>query len=154
MKKHLLLVRDGDGYLRVITPYDTMWYLKYVKEDTRIESLLKKFHHMFRLHHATFIEIVNDMSEHPIFEAWTKCNTYRSPPYELYLLLIGVLRYFGKGCTFDNIEECTAISRETNQRCFHKHLDYGSDIIQYKHVTSLFINMMASIQFFCTRWIQ
>ena len=33
VKKNFLLMRDDTGSLRVITPYETLWYLMYVKED-------------------------------------------------------------------------------------------------------------------------
>ena len=40
----------------------------------------------------------------------------------------------GKGCTFDDIEEATAISAEVNRVFFHKFLEDGCMVLDKKHV--------------------
>ena len=52
----------------------------------------------------------------------------------LSLLLLGSLRYLGRGWTFDDIEENTAISEEVHLVFFHEFIDYCSTILFDKHV--------------------
>ena len=50
------------------------------------------------------------------------------------LLLLGLLRYLGRGWTFDDIEECTAVSADVH-RCFlHKFIDFGSTALYDEYV--------------------
>jgi hypothetical protein len=47
-------------------------------------------------------------------------------PSSIDLLVIGALWYLGQGLTFDDLEECTGISKE-GHRCFlHEFLKFGS----------------------------
>ena len=41
-------------------------------------------------------------------------------------MILGDLRYLGRGWTFDDIEEATAINKETHRQCFHIYIDFGS----------------------------
>jgi len=50
------------------------------------------------------------------------------------LLLLGTLRYLGRGWTFDDLEESTAISGEVHCVFFHAFIDFGSDFLYNKHV--------------------
>ncbi len=61
-----------------------------------------------------------------------KTNSKKSSPIEL--LVLGVLRYLGRGWTFDDICESTCISAETH-RCFlNAFLEFGSTILYSKYV--------------------
>ena len=45
------------------------------------------------------------------------------------MLLLGSLRYLGHGWTFDDIEECTAVSRDVHHCFFHKFIEFGSTVL-------------------------
>jgi hypothetical protein len=45
------------------------------------------------------------------------------------LLLLGTLRYLGRGLTFDDLEKYRAISEETHRVFFHKFIDFGANIL-------------------------
>ena len=49
-------------------------------------------------------------------------------------MLLGSLRYIGRGWTFDDIEECTAIHEETHRQFFHVFLHWGSTTLFAAHV--------------------
>ena len=54
----------------------------------------------------------------------------------LSLFLLGALRYLGRGWTFDDIEEATAMNAETIGQFFHKSVKYGSTAFYQKHVAT------------------
>ena len=50
------------------------------------------------------------------------------------LLLLGALRYLGRGWTFDDLEEASGINEETHCQFFHKFIDYGGNKLYPKFV--------------------
>jgi hypothetical protein len=55
------------------------------------------------------------------FPRWTSSkDALGKPSSSLELLIIGALRYLGKGWTFDDCEESTAINEETYRVVFHE----------------------------------
>ena len=83
--------------------------------------------------------LLEDLVESPIFFRWktgrSDCTNHPSTPLTISLLLLGTLRYLGRGFTFDNIEETTAAtSRETHQQFFHAFVKFGSACLYDKHV--------------------
>jgi hypothetical protein len=75
----------------------------------------------------------------PLFDAWdeTKYVSGQKPsPVEL-LVVLGSMRYLGRGWTFDDLEESTAISEETHQHFFHIFVIWGSTFLFDKYVTFL-----------------
>jgi hypothetical protein len=55
----------------------------------------------------------------------------------LELMILGALRYLGRGWTFDDIEEKTAVSEETHRSFLHDFIICGSTILFRNHVESL-----------------
>ena len=47
----------------------------------------------------------------------------------LDLLILGALRYLGRGWTFDDLEEATGISEETHRTFFHEFCEVGARIL-------------------------
>ena len=43
--------------------------------------------------------------------------------------MLGALRYLGRGLTFDDLEEMTAIGEETHRRFFHQFIKYGAEVL-------------------------
>ena len=63
-----------------------------------------------------------------------------SPPSNIQLLLLGSLRCIGRGHIFDDIEESSAISRETHQQLFNTFTQYGNTVMYQIHVPDTIIN--------------
>ena len=49
--------------------------------------------------------------------------------------MLGALRYLGRGWTFDDLEESTAISKYFHLEFFHVFVKYGQEYLYPKHVT-------------------
>ena len=79
--------------------------------------------------HHSLIELHDDIINHEMLCLWTSNDAARVKPSDTKLLLLGALRYIGRGWTFDDIEEATAISRETNRRFFPVFIEYGSSVL-------------------------
>ena len=133
VKKYKILVRDPNGCLRQIKPTDTLWYLLYIATSPRSNRLRKLFRNRFRLPHHSFLELANEISHHELFSRWSSSDCTGVDSSNIKLLLLGALRYLGRGFTFDDIAECTAISREVNRVFFHNFLLYGSTAHVRKH---------------------
>ena len=52
----------------------------------------------------------------------------------LELLLLGSLRYLGRGFTFDDCEEYTARSKEVYRVFFHQFIKLGSTVLFDKYI--------------------
>ena len=55
------------------------------------------------------------------------CSKREKSP--ISLLLLGTLRYLGRGWTFDDLEETTGISEEVHCNFFHVFINYGTTIM-------------------------
>ena len=132
--KYKLLVRNQDGTLREFLYSDTLWYLMYVQYPPQNNRLRKTFRNRFRLTHDSFVELACDMMNHELFVRWVTKNCASTDPSNIKLLLLGALWYLGRGHTFDDIEEATAISREVNRNFLHTFLKYGSTVLYQRHV--------------------
>jgi hypothetical protein len=109
-----------DGLLEIIPPEYSMWYKFYVrnfyiKQDAK---LAKAFRNHFRLPYPQFLELVEDVRSNDLFDRWCgyKSNNKKVSPVEL--LLLGLLRYLGRGWTFNDCEESTAIDKDVHQTFF------------------------------------
>ena len=95
-------------------PEESMWYTMYVNNAliATDRSMHAKFRQRFRLPYQNYLELVDMCRVDYRFDKWCgfKKNKKKSSPIEL--LVMGALRYLGRGFTFDDIEECTAISKE------------------------------------------
>lgn len=115
-RRPILARRNEDGELEAITPRDSWWHMLYVDcpmlDDDRFH---KKFRRRFRLPYEQYRELVNDAVEGNWFPRWMK---EESSPIDL--LILGSLRYLGRGFTFDDCEENTAISEEVHRVFFHQ----------------------------------
>jgi hypothetical protein len=126
-----------DGPLEIIAPEDSLWYKAYVRNFLMLEPksfMAKKFRERFRLPYPNFLELVVSVSESEFFDRWCgyKPNNKQSSPIEL--LVLGSLRYLGRGFTFDDIEENTAVSKEVHRTFFHRFVEFGSTVLYEKYV--------------------
>lgn len=84
--------------------------------------------------HASFIQLVQDAKEGEWFPRWSRSSASGRPCSPLELMILGSLRYLGRGWTFDDCEEATAISEETHRVFFHQFITIGSTILFEKYV--------------------
>jgi hypothetical protein len=106
-----------------------VWYLMYVENPTLDdEQFNQKFLRRFRMAHTTFKRLVERVKRDHLFMRWrpnvTDCFGSRASPIELPVL--GALRYLGRGLTFGDLEEFTAIHEETHRQFFHRFIEFGS----------------------------
>ena len=130
---------DKDGKLFALTPKTSFWYTCYVLNgDNMNQKSLRKFRNRFRLPYENFLELVNELEESGKFDRWKEgsADKFGVEASPLSLLLLGALRYLGRGWTFDDIEEATAINAETVRQFFHKFIEYGSTDLYEKHVVT------------------
>lgn len=118
---------NDDGSRTNYTPQMTYWYLRYINnppvDDPRFH---KEFRNRFRIPHAQFIELCERLKVHPLFERWTKPDALGLEPKPIGLLILSSLKYLGRGLTFDDCFDATAISNETIRTFFHVFITWGS----------------------------
>ena len=137
VKKHKLLVRNDDGSLRELTPKDTLWYCLYVQSPPQNERMHLLFRNRFRLSYTMYKDLLEEISNHELFERWTKKDAVGDLPSNLALLLLGSLRYLGRFWTFDDVYEANGISREVNRVFYGKLIEYGSTVMYKKSVIDM-----------------
>ena len=84
--------------------------------------------------HASFLELVADARAGNWFPSWMGTNCAGKPASPLELMILGSLRYLGRGWTFDDCEEATAVGEETHRRFFHQFIRVGATILFFKYV--------------------
>ena len=127
---------DEDGNKCPIPPEKSCWFTMYVDNELLItdKKMKEKFRRRFRLPYVSFLDLVEQCKSHEMFHRWCgkNNNNKRSSPIEL--LLLGSLRYLGRGWTFDDIEEATAISRYVHVAFFKIFICFGSTVLFPTHV--------------------
>jgi hypothetical protein len=127
---------DASGQVTRIYPHTSTWYFLYVGNELiqQDEFLQRQFRNRFRMKYSSFIQLVATCKRSDYFACWNQKGKNNKRPSDLELLLLGTLRYLGRGWTFDDIEESTAISAETHRRFLHSFLDFGSTVLFNKYV--------------------
>ncbi len=117
-----------------------MWYRFhvqnfYISEDAKLQ---KAFRLRFCLQYNQYRELVQLGQSNELFDRWCgyKSNNKKVTPVEL--LVLGSLRYLGRGWTFDDIEESTAIDNEVHCRFFKVFIQLGSTALYQKLVITPF----------------
>ena len=145
VKRHKLFYRDSDGHLKEFKSCNTLWWLLYVNQAPRNDRQRKIFRSRFRLPHADYLELANDCANDPLFKQWLSKDCTKEKSNDIKLLLLGTLRYLGRGWTFDDMEEATCISRESHRQFFNVFIEYGSTVLYDRHVTSPATNTDVSV---------
>ena len=135
-KKHQLEVVDEHGVRTKLVPRISSWYILYVADpQINDDKFQRRFRIRFRVPHNKFLDLVQWVETHPYFDRWTSPDAVGDLPSPVELLVLGVLRYMGRGWTLDDLEEATGIDRETHRQFLHVFLDYGKDVLFPKFVT-------------------
>ena len=129
VKKHKLYSRMPDGNLRELVPEDTIWYHLYVANPPQNERMMVLFRNRFRIPYSYFLDLSKELIKNELFQRWSCCDASGLPPSNFKLLLLGSLRYIGRGWTFDDVSEANGISREVNRQFFW--LSLNMDLLNY-----------------------
>jgi hypothetical protein len=113
-----------------------MWYHFYIRnfyidEDAKLQ---KAFQNRFCLPCQQYLELVEMVCEDELFVRWCgyKKNNKKISPVEL--LVLGLLRYLGRGWTFKDCEESTAIDKEVHCMFFGVFILFGSTVLYKKWI--------------------
>ena len=118
-KKRPFRSRNYAGY----DPNDALnseWYRRYVSEaqSPRNKKHLSKFRRRFRMPYINFVNLVKEARDGNWFPSYEKCNALGQKGIPLEILILGSLRYLGRGWTFDDISESTGVSEESHRLFF------------------------------------
>ena len=117
-KRNTLLYRDTDGTVKPLKWDKSLWYLNYLENPRPGDSKWNdKFRKRFRMPHESFVELGMMAEACPKFDRWKKKDAVGQRAAPTRLMLLGALRYLGRGWTFDDIEEATGIHQYPN---FHQ----------------------------------
>jgi len=134
-RKYVMARRNEDGQLEPIRCTESFWYIYYVENPLlEDEKFLKKFRIRFRLPYSNFEELSAECKASNLFMRWMSCDAVGQKATPIELLVLGALRYLGRGWTFDDIEECTAVSQEVHRVFFGKFIEFSSTVLYNKYV--------------------
>ena len=68
--------------------------------------------------HTAFLDLVREAREDLWFPDYERRNTLGEMNVLLEILILGALRYLGRGWTFDDLYEATSVSEEVHRRFF------------------------------------
>ena len=115
------------------------WYLDYVAGiDKYMGNTRKsrKFRRRFRMPAETFRDFMIVVREENWFPYQESCDAIGNMGLPLDTLVLGCLRYLGRGWTFDDLEESTGISEESHRRFFHKFVKECRDRLGKKYIVA------------------
>ena len=118
-KKRPYLERSTHGYDSQDS-LESMWYKRYIKEPLLHQNRkhFKLFRRRFRMEHESFCDLVKEARDGNWFPQYEGHNAIGQPGICLDILILGALRYLGRGWTFDDISESTNVSEECHWRFF------------------------------------
>ena len=140
-KKGVIWYRDDEGKLAVLPPNKSLWYSLYCcGEEIGVErqpNFHKKFRNRFRMPYVQYLQLVELCRVDSVSSGGSPLSRWRedrSPnssrvPAPLQLLVLASLRYLGRGWTFDDLEEATAISREVLRKFHHAFIEFGARVL-------------------------
>jgi len=127
---------DADGQLHLLEPRSTVWHLAYAVNVPE-GKLHDKFRRRFRMPHLEFLVLLDELRNDQSFDRWKGKDASGRMASPIELLLLGSLRHLGHGLTFDDLEECTAMSEETHRVFFHQFTLCGRTALCKRHVKML-----------------
>ena len=138
-KKIIYFTDPNTGVRTVMIWKHTLWFQQYVlSPKPECQRWHSKFRRRFRMPYESYLKLVQDCLDSPIFKLWTcykkRYNQKKGAPIEL--LVLCVLRYLGRGWTIDDLNETTIINYETIWKFIHQFLLFGSTTLYEKYVIS------------------
>jgi hypothetical protein len=132
--KGVLFFTDETGAQRILPPTLSFWYNQYCSKEVRDRidhstKWLNKFRRRFRLPYNCYLQLVDmAISDRDHFLRWKPGNTDATGKEcaPIHLLVLTSLQYLGRGWTFDDLEEATAISEPVIRQFFHEFILFGT----------------------------
>jgi hypothetical protein len=114
-ERHPLTYPGDDGERLLYTYRMSNWYRHYI-DRPQIENpkFQRVFRRRFRLPYDCFLELLDMVKKDDGFARWTSHAALVRGCAPISLLLLGTLRYLGRGWTFDDLDEATAISQDVH----------------------------------------
>lgn len=147
-KKAVVQYKNDTGVLLPLPPTMSLWYSLYCQEGCKelTPRFEVKFRRRFRLPYDSYIMLLEQIKEDSLlpvsrFKRWRPGSYSIGPSGKqsaapLDLLLLTSLRYLGRGWTFDDLEEVTAISEEVIRVFYHRFIEWGSTKLFEQYVKS------------------
>jgi hypothetical protein len=140
LKKNLFFTIDNG--VRILTsPIQTNWYRLYIVSPNLDNPKFKqKFRRRFRLPYDRYLELLDIVKKAErddgelYFRRWMSYDATGVASSPIEIMLLGALRYLGRGLTFDDIEEATCISEETHRQFFEVFTSFGREVLYPKWV--------------------
>ena len=119
---------DGEGNTIPFVPTMSIWYTRYVvNPQLTCPKFHRKFRLRFRLPYASFVQLLELVKVHDLFQRWMSCDAVHKKSSPIELMALGALRILGRGWTCDDLEEATGISEETHRQFFHIFIKFGRE---------------------------
>jgi hypothetical protein len=124
-----------DGAIHTWSPTTSSWYMSYVNTPAiDDDDFQKEFKNRFRLPFDSFLALTDELKSSDMFQRWNGHDCTGLPATPIELLLLGALRILGRDVKCDDLQEYTAINKETHRQFFHVFLSFGSTVLYNRHV--------------------
>jgi DDE superfamily endonuclease len=130
------------GARRPKTPKMSAWWEDYIEDPQPINKhWAKQFRQHFRLPYASFVMLLDMISSddsNGLFDRWKNTkerNRKNKKVSPIELLLLGSLRYLGRGWAFDDMRDVTYISRDVHRKFFHQFVKFGATVLYPLYVS-------------------
>ena len=100
-------------------PKTSNWYRYYISRPVTSKKALKSFRRAFRLPYRAYVAFVRDARDGKWFPKSEHKDALGRVGTPLELLVLGALRYLGRGWTFHDIAESTGVSEEVHRNFFY-----------------------------------
>ena len=114
------------------------WYRDYVMNQSKFINKSKyaiKFRRRFRMPMIVFQNFMRKIRSENWFPHAEAVNAIGQIGIPLEILVLGSLRYIGRGWTFDDLEESTGVHEETHRKFFHVFVKEGKERLYPEYVT-------------------
>ena len=118
-----------DGQIKPLGPKNTPWFTEYIESPNITSQKFQcKFRRRFRMSYRSFTKHLVEVKGSHYFRTWRSDNSdcVGRQCSHVELLLLGALRYLGRGWTLDDLEEQTMICEEVHRRFLHAYISWGS----------------------------
>jgi hypothetical protein len=133
-------MRNSDGTISIVMPKMSLWYITYIlAPQTQCNKFIAdKFRQRFQCSYNNFLLLLNLTKQNKDFSWWHNAiDAVGRECLPLELLVLGALRYLGRGWTFDDLEEATSVSDEIHRVFFHIFIELGRTYLHNKFCNEL-----------------
>ena len=119
VKRGKFTPRFNEGY-DPNSSLESQWYKRYVKYPHHKQNSkhFGLFRRRFRMPHESYRKLVNEARDNNWFPQYENYNAIGQKGISLDILILGALRYLGRGWTFDDIFDATNVSEAVHRKFF------------------------------------